>query len=102
MKIIEGGVCAVKGVTAAGACQDEYGVAVIVCKDSNASAVFTSNKLVAAPVIITKKAVLNGKLSAIVANSGNANCFTGEQGMKDGHTMAAKVCLLYTSDAADE
>ena len=101
MKIIEGGVCAVEGVTAAGACQDEYGIAVIVCKDSNASAVFTSNKLVAAPVIITKEAVLNGKLSAIIANSGNANCFTGEQGMKDGHTMAAKVAQKLDLDEND-
>ena len=101
MKIIEGGVCAVEGVTAAGACQDEYGIAVIVCKNSNASAVFTSNKLVAAPVIITKEAVLNGKLSAIVVNSGNANCFTGEQGMKDGYTMAAKVAQKLDLDEND-
>jgi glutamate N-acetyltransferase/amino-acid N-acetyltransferase len=101
MKIIEGGICAVEGVTAAGACQDEYGIAVIVCKDSNASAVFTSNKLVAAPVIITKEAVLNGKLSAIVVNSGNANCFTGEQGMKDGHTMAAEVAQKLDLDEND-
>ena len=85
MKIIEGGVCAVEGVLAAGACEDEYGVAVIVCKDSNASAVFTSNKVVAAPVIITKNAIENGKLSAIVANSGNANCFTGDKGMENGN-----------------
>ena len=101
MKIIEGGVCAVEGVTAAGACQDEYGVAIIVCKNSNASAVFTSNKLVAAPVIITKEAVLNGKISAIVANSGNANCFTGEQGMKDGQTMAAEVAQKLDLDKND-
>jgi len=91
MKIIEGGICAVAGVLAAGACQDEYGVAVIVCKDCNVSAVFTSNKVVAAPVIITREAVENGKLSAIVANSGNANCFTGDQGLKNGRKMAAEV-----------
>ncbi len=91
MKIIKGGICAVEGVFAAGTCKDEYGVAVIVSKDSNASAVFTSNKVVAAPVILTKEAIENGKLSAIIANSGNANCFTGEQGIIDGKTMAGKV-----------
>ena len=32
MKIIEGGICAVRGVLAGGACEDEYGVAVIVLK----------------------------------------------------------------------
>lgn len=91
MKVIEGGLCAVEGVLAGGACQDEFGVAVILCKDSNAAAVFTSNKVVAAPVIITQNAIEDGKLSAIVVNSGNANCFTGEQGMEDGNNMASKV-----------
>ena len=91
MKTIEGGICAVEGVLASGSCENEYGVAVIVCEDSNASAVFTSNKVVAAPVIITKEAIENGKLSAIVANSGNANCFTGEKGMDNGRSMASKV-----------
>ncbi len=91
MKIIEGGICAVSGVKASGACEDDYGVSLIVSEGSNTSAVFTSNKVVAAPVIITKNAVSNGKLSAIVANSGNANCFTGTEGMEDGLNMAKKV-----------
>ena len=90
MKVIEGGICAVEGVLAAGACRDEFGVAVIVSRDSSASAVFTSNKVVAAPIIITREAVGDGKLSAIVANSGNANCFTGLQGMENGKSMAVK------------
>ena len=91
MKTIEGGICAVEGILAAGSCENEYGVAVIVCEDCNASAVFTSNKVVAAPVIITKEAIENGKLSAIVANSGNANCFTRDKGMENGRSMASKV-----------
>jgi glutamate N-acetyltransferase / amino-acid N-acetyltransferase len=91
MKIVDGGVCAVDGVLAAGACDDEYGVAVIVSKDSDATAVFTSNKIVAAPIILTNDAVENGKLSAVVANSGNANCFTGDQGIEDGKAMASIV-----------
>lgn len=91
MKIVDGGVCAVSGVLAAGACDDDYGVAVIVCKESDSTAVFTSNKIVAAPVILTKDAVENGKLSAVVANSGNANCFTGDQGLEDGKAMASIV-----------
>ena len=87
MKRVEGGICAVNGVTASGACEGDYGVSVIVSKNSTASAVFTSNKVVAAPVIITKDAVEDGRLSAIVANSGNANCFTGQEGMEDGMQM---------------
>ncbi len=94
MKIIEGGICAVEGVLAGGACEDDYGVTVIFSKNSNVSAVFTSNKVLAAPIIITKKAVDDGKLSAVVANSGNANCFTGKQGLENGMNMAGKVAEL--------
>jgi glutamate N-acetyltransferase/amino-acid N-acetyltransferase len=103
MKRVEGGICAVNGVTASGACKGDYGVSVIVSKNSTASAVFTSNKVVAAPVIITKDAVEDGRLSALVANSGNANCFTGTEGMKDGMEMARIVAdrlELGTNDVA--
>ncbi len=91
MEIIDGGICAVDNVMASGVRNGKYGVALIVSIGSNASLVFTSNKIVAAPVLITKKAVLDGKLSAIVANSGNANCFTGKEGIEDGKQMAKMV-----------
>ena len=91
MKIINGGICAVDTVMASGSRNGKYGLAIIVNKGSTASAVFTSNKVVAAPVIITKKALEDGKISAIVANSGNANCFTGDEGLEDAKEMAKKV-----------
>ncbi|MGB9937036.1 MAG: bifunctional ornithine acetyltransferase/N-acetylglutamate synthase [Methanobacterium sp.] len=91
MEIIEGGICAVDGVMASGSRKGKYGVAIIVNKESTASAVFTSNKVIAAPVIVTKEAVKNGQISAIVANSGNANCFTGEEGIKDANAMTKSV-----------
>lgn len=91
MKIVPGGICAVDGFMAAGACNGDYGVALIFSKGSTASAVFTSNKVQAAPIIISKKALDDGKLSAIVANSGNANCFTGKEGLNDGQVMAKKI-----------
>jgi N-acetylglutamate synthase (EC 2.3.1.1)/glutamate N-acetyltransferase (EC 2.3.1.35) len=82
MKFIPGGICAVEGVLAAGSCEDDYGLALIVGEDNTASAVFTQNKIVAAPVLVSKESLRNGKLSAIVANSGNANCCTGKEGME--------------------
>jgi glutamate N-acetyltransferase/amino-acid N-acetyltransferase len=91
MKKINGGICAVDNVRAAGACEDNYGVAVIHYPESSVAAVFTSNKVQAAPIIITRKAVKNGKLSAIVANSGNANCFTGKKGIEHAELMAFQV-----------
>ncbi len=81
--VIKGGICAVEGVRAAGTREGKYGLAVIESKGSNASAVFTSNNVVAAPVIHTKEMIKGGKVSLIVANSGNANCFTGEDGIAD-------------------
>jgi glutamate N-acetyltransferase/amino-acid N-acetyltransferase len=39
--------------------------------------------VVAAPVIHTKEMIKGGKVSLVVANSGNANCFTGEDGIAD-------------------
>ena len=88
MKIINGGVCAVEGVLAYGSQKGKYGVGIIFNEKSNAAAVFTSNQVVAAPVILTKKSIENGRISAIVANSGNANCFTGEKGLADANLMA--------------
>jgi glutamate N-acetyltransferase/amino-acid N-acetyltransferase len=101
MEIVEGGICAVEGVLASGSRKGKYGVSVIVSKENTASAVFTSNKVVAAPVIVTKEAVKNGKLSAIVANSGNANCFTGEEGLNDAMEMAKKVADKLKIESTD-
>lgn len=91
MKIIKGGVCAVNGVMAAGAEEGKYGVAIILNKNSTGAAVFTSNKVVAAPVVVTKNNIQDGNISAIVANSGNANCFTGESGIQNAQEMSRKV-----------
>jgi glutamate N-acetyltransferase/amino-acid N-acetyltransferase len=91
MKFIPGGICAVEGVLAAGSCEDDYGLALIVGEDNTASAVFTQNKIVAAPVLVSKESLRNGKLSAIVANSGNANCCTGKEGIENAHQMRDRV-----------
>jgi glutamate N-acetyltransferase/amino-acid N-acetyltransferase len=52
--------------------------------------VFTKNKIVAAPVKITRDRLKND-VQAIVINSGNANCSTGEQGMRDAEGIAWKL-----------
>lgn len=51
------------------------------------AAVFTTNKACAAPIIISKESINNGKLQAMVVNSGNANACTGEKGLKDALEM---------------
>lgn len=94
IKIIEGGVCAVDGVKASGLRNGKYGIAVIEAKNSNAAGVYTSNKLSAAPVQYTKSILEDNNLSAIVANSGNANCFTGKEGEEDCKTLVSKTSKL--------
>lgn len=53
-----------------------------------AAATFTRNRFRAAPTYVTEEHVANGRAQAIVANSGNANCATGEQGMRNARRMA--------------
>lgn len=53
--------------------------------------VFTRNRIQAAPVVLDRKRIETGKGRAIVVNSGNANCCTGEQGMQNALAMAKAV-----------
>jgi len=50
--------------------------------------VFTKNRVQAAPVLLCKKRIHSGTSRAVIANSGNANCCTGDQGMADAIRMA--------------
>jgi glutamate N-acetyltransferase/amino-acid N-acetyltransferase len=57
---------------------------------ASVAAVFTTNQFVAAPVLVGRRNLkeTGGKLRAIVVNSGNANCATGEQGI----AVSEKTC----------
>jgi glutamate N-acetyltransferase/amino-acid N-acetyltransferase len=64
-------------------------VALIVSdRPAVAGAVFTTNQVIAAPCILTRRHVAGGPLRAIVVNSGNANACTGAQGDRDAAAMA--------------
>ncbi len=47
-----------------------------------ASGVFTTSRVKAAPVIVAQEHLRGGRLQAVAANSGSANCFTGKAGMR--------------------
>jgi len=53
-----------------------------------AAAVFTTNKIKAAPVTLCQQRLQEGKVVALVVNSGCANTFTGEEGLADAAEMA--------------
>ncbi len=48
---------------------------------------FTKNRVKAAPVLLDMELIKSGVCQAVIVNSGNANCCTGEQGMHDAKTM---------------
>ena len=67
-------------------------LALLACPaGATAAAVFTTNKIVAAPVTICKKHVKSRKVYAAIITSGNANACTGERGFRNAVTMCAKV-----------
>ena len=103
-KIVKGGVCSARGFRAAGvAAEIKYkgrnDVALIVADEPcAAAAVFTTNKVAAAPVLYDRE-VLRGRgsprgldggprIQAILANSGCANACTGKMGLRDAELSA--------------
>lgn len=80
MEIIGGGVCAAKGFKANGIhCgirknKTKRDIALIVSeKTANAAAVYTTNLVKGAPLLVTKEHLADGKAKAVICNSGNAN-----------------------------
>jgi glutamate N-acetyltransferase/amino-acid N-acetyltransferase len=91
----EGGVVAPAGFVAAGVSAGikrtgKRDVCVIAAdKAVPAAAVFTTNSMAAAPVLVSRTHIANGSVRAIAVNSGNANACTGPQGLADARAMAA-------------
>ena len=62
------------------------------------AAVFTSNRAKANPILWSQQAVQDGVVSAVVLNSGGANCFTGPEGFQVTHrTAEAAASALHVS-----
>ena len=80
MKIIDGGVCAAKGFKAGAIrcgirkSQTKKDLAMILSDcECSATAVYTTNRVKAAPILLTMENLSNGKARAVIVNSGNAN-----------------------------
>ena len=81
---------------------DRLDVALLVAdRPCAAAAVFTTNQVIAAPCIVTKRHLSGGTLRAVVANSGNANACTGDQGERDALAMAEAAARAAGVRAAD-
>jgi len=97
---LDGGVTAVPGILAAGM---TAGIKPSGKKDfaliysptpARAAAVFTSNQVKGAPVLVSMEHARTGAAQAIVASSGCSNVCTGERGVKDAREMTRTVADL--------
>ena len=66
-----------------------------------AAAVFTSNRVKAAPVLWSEQVIKDGRLRAVVLNSGGANACTGPDGFADTHRAAEHAARALDLGAAD-
>lgn len=96
MKYIEGGVCAAQGFKASGLhCgirknKTKRDVALIVSeKLGSAAAVYTTNLVKGAPILVDKQNLADGKAQVIICNSGNANTCNA-----DGVQKAMEMCKI--------
>mgnify|MGYP000979478544 CR=1 FL=1 len=94
IEIIEGGITAPSGFLASGVnCQIKIGrmkkdLALVYSKSMpSAAGVFTTNKVKAAPVLLTQELIASGNIQGLVINSANANACTGEKGLQDARKM---------------
>jgi len=100
MTYLDGGVTGPRGFAAAGlSCglkKDGAPDLALVFSESPAIAagVFTTNKVKAAPVIVSREHLAAEYARAVVINSGNANACLGEQGLQDARAVAAKTAGL--------
>ncbi len=107
MNIIEGGVTTPQGFLAQGVAaeikkKDKKDVAIIYSsKPCNAAAVYTTNRVRAACVELTREHLQDGKAQAVVVNSGNANACTGQRGLDDARRMAELTAKLLNIKAED-
>ena len=69
--------------------------------DHHAAAVFTTNRVEAAPVTWSRQVVADGRVDAVVLNSGGANACTGAQGFLDTHRTAEHVATTLGISAGD-
>lgn len=95
-RFVDGGITAPKGFTAGAKACDVKGkksgkldMAILFSEvDAVAAGVFTTNKFAAPPVLYCREVLKNGKIRAVVVNSGNANAATGKKGLEDARALA--------------
>ena len=87
------------GIKHDGATRLDVALIASTAEHCHAAGVFTTNQVIAAPCVITRKHLAKGHLRGIVVNSGNANACTGPAGERDAVAMAAMAAAVLQVDA---
>jgi len=86
------------GIKASGASD----LALVACDgDASAAGAFTNSRLAAAPVLVSREHLADGRARAVVVNSGNANACTGAQGLDDARAMASETARALGIDPGE-
>jgi glutamate N-acetyltransferase/amino-acid N-acetyltransferase len=94
---VKGGITAARGFLAAGLHAGikkapRLDLALVFSeREASVAGVFTTNRVMAAPVLLDRQHLRRGRARAIIVNSGNANACTGTRGLADAREMAALV-----------
>ncbi len=74
---------------------------IVTDRDVVAAGVYTTNQIVAAPVILSRSRTPSSSIRAVLTNSGNANACTGEQGMTDAKATCHHIASLVGCSDSD-
>lgn len=77
--------------------EGKNGLGIVKCKGKVAG-VFTRNRFIAAPLVYTREAISQGEIEGLIVNSGNANAFTGDEGLKNAEKMAKMLAERFKCD----
>lgn len=84
----------IEGILCNGIKEGKLGLG-LVKFNGNIAGVFTRNRIKAAPVIVCEDNISKGYAKGLIVNSGNANAFTGEQGLEDAREMCRIASKLF-------
>jgi glutamate N-acetyltransferase/amino-acid N-acetyltransferase len=107
--VVDGGVTLAAGFSAGAVYAgiktpgpDKLDLAILVSdRPAAAAGIFTRNAFCAAPVVVSRERVAARRARAVIANAGNANACTGEQGLADAREMAELVARKTDIDPAE-
>lgn len=76
---------------------------ILADQPASAAALFTKNRIVAAPVHVGRRALSysGGRVRAVIVNSGNANCATGKRGIRDCQAVCAATAKLLHGSSSE-